>query len=58
LILTSTTEGSSIAYQVDDAIGGKRWKLYSQSLTMGSFKKIAARAVRIGFKTSDISIYE
>jgi hypothetical protein len=58
LILTSTTEGSSIAYQVDDATGGKRWKLYSEPLTMGSFKKIAARAVRIGYKTSDVTIYE
>ena len=58
LILTSTTDGSSIAYQADEAIGGKRWKLYNQPLAMGSFKRIAARAVRIGYKTSEISDYE
>lgn len=58
LILTSATDGSSIAYQLDEEIGGKRWKLYSQPLVLSSYKKIAARAVRIGYKTSEVSDYE
>lgn len=58
LTLSCPTEGASIAYQVDDAIGGSKWKLYSQSLPVGSFKKMAARAVRIGYKTSPVSYFE
>ncbi len=58
LTLSCNTEGASIAYQVDDEIGGSRWKLYSQSLPVASFKKIAARAVRIGYKTSLVSYFE
>jgi N-sulfoglucosamine sulfohydrolase len=58
LVLSSATDGASIAYQVDQEIGGKRWKLYSQPLAIGSFKKIATRAVRIGYKTSEIFNYE
>ncbi len=58
LIMTSATNGASIAYQVDEEVGGKRWKLYSMPLAVGSFKKITARAVRIGYKTSEISDYE
>ena len=58
LIMTSATDGASIAYQVDEEVGGKRWKLYSMPLAVGSFKKITARAVRIGYKTSEISNYE
>jgi len=55
LLLSCPTQGASIAYQVDGEIGGKRWRLYHQQLTSGSFKKVAARAVRIGYKTSLIS---
>lgn len=58
IILTCATEGASIAYQIDDEIGSKRWKLYSQPLTEESFKKIAARAVRLGYKTSEVSAYD
>ena len=58
LTLSCNTEGASIAYQVDDEIGGSKWKLYSQSLPVGSFKKIAARSVRIGYKTSLVSYFE
>jgi len=58
LMLSCRTEGASIAYQMDDEIGGKRWRLYHQSLAPGSYKKIAARAVRIGYKTSVISYFE
>ncbi len=58
LLLTCSTDGASIAYQVDSEIGGKRWRLYHQPLLPGSYKRIAARAVRIGFKTSLISYFE
>lgn len=58
LTLSCNTEGASVAYQIDDEIGGSRWKLYSQSLPVGSFKKIAARSVRIGYKTSPVSYFE
>lgn len=58
LFLSCPTEGASMAYQVDHEIGGKRWRLYQQPLPSGSFKKVAARAVRIGYKTSAISNFE
>jgi N-sulfoglucosamine sulfohydrolase len=51
--LSSATEGASIAYQAGDKIGGKHWSLYHQPIPAG--EKIAARAVRIGYKTSEIS---
>ncbi len=58
LILTCATEGASIAYQIDAEIGSKRWRLYSQALAEGSFKKVVARAVRLGYKTSKVSAYD
>ena len=57
LVLACKTDGASIGYQVDDEIGGRRWNLYCKPLSIKSFKKIAARAVRIGFKTSAISYF-
>jgi N-sulfoglucosamine sulfohydrolase len=56
MTLTSATEGASIAYQVDDEIGGKRWRLFHEPIPEG--KNIAARAVRIGYKTSEISHFK
>lgn len=56
LVLTSATEGASIAYQVDDEIGGKRWRLYHEPIPEA--KNIAAMAVRIGYKTSAISHFK
>jgi N-sulfoglucosamine sulfohydrolase len=56
LLLTSATEGASIAYQVGEEIGGKFWRLYHQPIPAG--KKVVARAVRIGYKTSEISEYD
>lgn len=58
LLLSCHTEGASIAYQLDDEIGGKRWRIYNDSLPIGSHRKIAARAVRIGYKTSVTSYLE
>jgi hypothetical protein len=56
LVLTSATKGASIAYQVNDEIGGKRWRLYHEPIPEA--KNIAARAVRIGYKTSEISHFK
>jgi arylsulfatase A-like enzyme len=50
--MTCETEGASIAYQVNEAIGGKHWQLYSKPITVSN-GKVAARAVRIGYRTSD-----
>lgn len=55
LTLFCATSGASIAYQLDDEIGGSKWRYYSKPLALGGFKKIAARAVRIGYKTSALS---
>lgn len=55
LRLSCSTAGASIAYQLDDDIGGSRWRYYHKPLALGGFKKIAARAVRIGYKTSAVS---
>jgi N-sulfoglucosamine sulfohydrolase len=58
LILSTPTDGASIAYQLDEEIGGKRWRFYHQPIAIGTTKKAAARAVRIGFKTSPITYFE
>lgn len=56
LVLSSSTEGASIAYQIGDEIGGKHWRLYHEPIPEA--KNIAARAVRIGYKTSEISHFK
>ncbi|PRY85719.1 sulfatase family protein [Mongoliibacter ruber] len=55
--LSSKTEGASIAFQIDSEIGGKYWSLYTEPLKLEKGQKIAARAVRIGYKTSDIGTF-
>ena len=51
LTITCPTEGASIGYQVD----GGRWLLYSQPVTVGSSSAVVAKAIRIGYKTSDLA---
>jgi hypothetical protein len=51
LTITCPTEGASIGYQVD----GGRWLLYSQPVVIGSSSQILAKAIRIGYKTSDLA---
>ncbi|PWD98443.1 sulfatase family protein [Marinilabilia rubra] len=53
--LNSSTKGASIAYQKGDDIGGKHWQLYSKPVKMEPGEKINARAVRLGYKTSEIT---
>lgn len=50
------TEGASIAYQVNDEIGKQHWNLYHKPVSLQKGDKIAARAVRIGYKTSGIKL--
>lgn len=53
--LTSLTNGASIGYQIDEKIGSKSWDLYHQPIIIPDNKKIVARAIRIGYKASDIT---
>jgi arylsulfatase A-like enzyme len=55
--LNCSTPGASIAYQKGSAVGGSRWQLYSKPIQSSVGEKFAARAIRIGFKTSDITNY-
>jgi hypothetical protein len=53
--LVSATEGSSIGYQIGEAIGSNHWQLYHQPITLKRNVKIVARAIKIGFKASVVS---
>ncbi|MDA8763535.1 sulfatase [Flavobacteriaceae bacterium] len=53
--LASATEGSSIGYQIGEAIGSNHWQLYHQPITLKRNEKIVARAIKIGFKASVVS---
>ncbi len=55
IVLESTTEGASIGYQLDKEIGSKHWNLYHSPIKLTKNQKIAARAIRIGFKASKIT---
>ena len=55
--LFSKTAGASIAYQIGDKVGSGLWKLYSQPLDVKKGEKFQARAVRIGYKTSEITSF-
>jgi hypothetical protein len=57
LLLQSNTDGASIAYQMDESIGGKHWYIYHKPVDFKKGQKVAARAVRIGYKTSEITQY-
>ncbi len=57
MILDSPTEGASIAYQVNEAVGGNHWMLYTGPLHSGAVDSLLATAIRIGYKQSSISRY-
>jgi N-sulfoglucosamine sulfohydrolase len=57
LIPDSPTEGASVAYQKNEAIGGDHWMLYTGPLNAGTVDSLAATAIRIGYKQSSISRY-
>ena len=53
--LTSITKGASIGYQIDEKIGTNSWNLYHKPIPVGDNQKIVARAIRIGYKASEIT---
>ena len=55
IVLSCLTEGASIAYQLSDAIGTDYWQLYSRPFLLQPQEKICARAIRIGYKASNIT---
>ncbi len=57
LTLVSTTPGASIAYQLGDQVGSDHWELYHTPLNLPAGTLVAARAVRIGYKASEITHY-
>ena len=56
LSLTTVTPGASIGYQLDENIGSDSWKFYHKPLRINDDQQIAARAIRIGFKASNITL--
>ena len=53
--LATTTNGASIGYQIDEKIGTNSWNLYHKPIMIGDKQKIVARAIRIGYKASEIT---
>ncbi len=53
--LTSITNGASIGYQTDEKIGTNSWSFYHEPIIVGNNQKIVARAIRIGYKASEIT---
>jgi hypothetical protein len=56
-ILQSDTKGASIAYQKGEQIGENHWHLYTNPIRMKKGEQIQARAVRLGYKTSEITSF-
>ena len=56
LSLTTVTPGASIGYQLDENIGSDSWEFYHKPLRTNEDQQIAARAIRIGFKASNITL--
>ena len=57
LKLNSSTTGASIGYQIGDGIGTNHWNLYYKPIRIDKNQKVVARAIRIGYKTSEITSY-
>ena len=51
--ISCATEGASIAYQLNNGIGQPFWNVYYKPVHLQKGDKIIARAVRIGYKTSE-----
>ena len=49
------TKGASIGYQTEEMIGEDRWLLYTEPIKITYTQKLIARAIRIGFKASNIT---
>ena len=57
LKMNSLTAGASIGYQIGDGIGKNHWNLYYKPIRIDKNQKVVARAIRIGYKTSEITSY-
>jgi N-sulfoglucosamine sulfohydrolase len=57
LELASETEGASIAWQIGGVDPDDQWRLYHKPIETSPGNVIRARAIRIGYKTSGITIY-
>lgn len=55
LQLECKTEGASIGYQTGKDIGTNHWNLYHTPIQQKNNQKILARAIRIGYKASEIT---
>ncbi len=55
--LDSQTYGASIAYQMNEAIGGDHWMLYTGPLPAAEVDSLAATAIRIGYRQSSVDKY-
>jgi N-sulfoglucosamine sulfohydrolase len=55
--LDSETVGASVAYQINEAIGGNHWKLYTGPLPDDGVDSLAATAIRIGYMQSPVTMY-
>jgi arylsulfatase A-like enzyme len=53
--LNCKTNGASIAYQRGNNMGSKHWLLYSKPIQLNPNEKIRTRAIRIGYKASNIT---
>lgn len=55
ITLTCSTEGASIGYQIGEEIGSNSWQLYYEPIKVKANQKVVARAIRIGYKASEIT---
>ena len=54
--LECDTKGASIGYQIDSQIGSENWNLYNKPFDLNSNQKLVARAIKIGYKASSITL--
>ncbi|ANQ52706.2 sulfatase [Flammeovirga sp. MY04] len=53
LKLSCTTKGASIGYQINEG----KWKVYHQPIVLKEGDKVSTKAIRIGYKESEITIF-
>ncbi len=57
--LTNITEGASIGYRyINEPKSDQNWQLYNGPINIGENAIIEAKAIRYGYKESDISMFE
>jgi N-sulfoglucosamine sulfohydrolase len=55
--MNSATNGASVAYQKNEAIGGNHWMLYTGPFPGSAVDSLAATAIRIGYRQSPVTRY-